>query len=215
MSKINPIKVIVADTSFLIRKGLRTLLTENNKFESLGEVSDIKGLERLLKTKGAQVLIIDCNSYDCFSVSVIEKIKSKNPSLNILVISNEKNADEIKKVINFGIKNYLLKDCDEKEINDAIVACSKGQKYFCGQVIDSLLERELSQLNNCATGSISDRETEIINLLIAGKRPKEIAEFLGLSYHTIVTHKRNIYSKLGINNAIELAQYAMKTNSLK
>jgi DNA-binding NarL/FixJ family response regulator len=180
LSKINTIKVIVADASFLIRKGLRTLLEENNKFEWLGESYDIKGLEGILKKKVVQVLIIDYSIKYSFSISEIENIKSKYPSLNILVISNEKNADEIKKIINLGIKNYLLKDCDEKEIHDAIVACSKGQKYFCGQIIDSLLERELLQLNNCATGSISERETEVINMLVEGNCRTNGLE---LSYH--------------------------------
>ena len=65
------------------------------------------------------------------------------------------------------------------------------------------------------TGSISDREIEVIMQLVTGKRPKEIAEVMSLSYHTIVTHKRNIYSKLGISNTIELAMYAVKTGLMK
>ena len=215
MKKNGPIKVIIADTSFIIRKGLRALVGDNKKFENAGEAFDAASLQKVVRANPDSVLIVDHCCDDCFSLKVIETIRNENPALNILVISHEKNAEEIKKVISLGIKNYLLKDCDEQEVTDAISACAKGQKYFCGQIIDILLDKELSALEHCVTGSISDREIEVIKELVSGRRPKEIAERMHLSYHTVVTHKRNIYSKLGISNAIELAQYAIKTGLVK
>lgn len=210
-----PVKVIIADTAFIIRKGIRTLLLENKQFEFVNEAASSETLFRVLESDPVDVLIIDHCCDDCFSVESISAIKSKYPNLNILVISHEKSSVEIKKIINLGIKNYLLKDCDEKEITDAILACARGEKYFCGQIIDVLLDKEISKDEHCMTGSISDRETEVIRQLVTGKRPKEIAAIMNLSYHTIVTHKRNIYSKLGISNTIELAMYAVKTGLMK
>jgi len=210
-----PIKVIIADTAFIIRKGIRTLLLENKQFEFVNEADSSETLFMVLKNDPVDVLIIDHCCDDCFSVDSISEIKSKYPNLNILVISHEKSSVEIKKIINLGIKNYLLKDCDEKEITDAIMACARGEKYFCGQIIDVLLEKEISKDEHCMTGSISDREIDVIRQLVTGKRPKEIAAIMNLSYHTIVTHKRNIYSKLGISNTIELAMYAVKTGLMK
>jgi DNA-binding NarL/FixJ family response regulator len=215
LKKTGPIKIIIADTAFIVRKGLRTLVSENKQFEYITEVADDKTLKNALSKHEADVLIVDHCCDDCFSLETISNIKDGNPDLNILVISHEKTANEIKKIINIGIKNYLLKDCDEEEITDAIKACAKGEKYFCGQIIDILLEKEISANEHCITGSISARETDIIKLLVTGKRPKEIAAILNLSYHTIVTHKRNIYAKLGINNTVELAQYAYKTGLMK
>lgn len=211
MKKNLPIKIIIADTAFIVRKGLRTLIQENPQFEYVTEVANAEELQKALKTPAADVLIIDHCCDDCFSIDVIGQVKKQYPALSILVISHEKSADEIKKIIAIGIKNYLLKDCDEQEITDAIKACAKGEKYFCGQIIDILLEKELSAEEHCMTGSISDRESEVIRHLANGKRPKEIAVIMSLSYHTVVTHKRNVYSKLGINNTVELAKYAAKT----
>lgn len=179
------------------------------------EVANAAELDEALKTKTADVLVIDHCCDDCFSIDVIARVKASYPLLNILVISHEKSPEEIRKIINLGIKNYLLKDCDEQEITDALLACGKGEKYFCGQIIDALLEKEISTQEHCMTGSISDRETDVIRQLVTGKRPKEIAEIMNLSYHTIVTHKRNIYSKLGISNTVELAMYALKTGLMK
>ncbi len=215
MKKNSPIRIIIADTAFIIRKGLKTLISENTAFEYVAEVTDTNALYLALKNHEADVLIVDHCCDDCFSLEAITNIRNDHPQLNILVISHEKTAEEIKKIIGIGIKNYLLKDCDEAEITDAIIACAKGHKYFCGQIIDILLEKEISAKDHCLTGSISQREIAVIKQLITGKRPKEIAAVMNLSYHTIVTHKRNIYSKLSINNSVELMQYAARTGLLK
>lgn len=206
-----PITLTIADTAFIVRKGLRSLINEKANFVCLAEASDAKGLDMALKQQLPDVLIVDHCCDDCFSLNEISKIKKTYPQVNILVISHEKSAEEIKKIIGIGIKNYLLKDCDEKEITDAIQCCAKGEKYFCGQIIDALLEKEISQKEHCETGGITDREIEIIKQLVSGKRPKEIATILYISYYTVNTHKKNIYKKLGINHSYELAQYAFKT----
>lgn len=215
MPQTLPIKIIVADTAFLIRKGLRTLIKEDPRFEYVTEVVDTKSLQQALKKELPDVLIVDHCCDDCFSLNVIKAIRREYPELHVLVISHEKTADEIKKIIGTGIKNYLLKDCDEQEITDAIISCAKGEKYFCGQIIDVLLEKEISSKDHCMTGSITEREIDVIRELVSGKRPKEIADILNISYYTIVTHKKNIYKKLGINHSIELAQYAVKTGLMK
>lgn len=215
MSKQSPIRVIIADTAFLIRKGLRTLVKENPHFEYVTEVVDTKSLNAELKKQTPDVLIVDHCCDDCFSIKVISSIKREYPKLNILVISHEKSASEIKKIIGLGIKNYLLKDCDEREITDAITCCAKGEKYFCGQIVDVLLEKEVSVKEHCETGGITEREIDVIKELVSGKRPKEIADILNISYYTIVTHKKNIYRKLGINHSAELSQYAYKTGLIK
>lgn len=211
MNQESPIRVIIADTSFLIRKGLRTLVQENPSFNYLTEVADAKSLRVALQKYSTDVLIVDHCCDDCFSLAIISRIKREHPTLNVLVISHEKSAVEIKKIIGIGIKNYLLKDCDEQEIIDAIKCCAKGEKYFCGQIIDVLLEKEISSKDHCETGGITEREIEVIKELVSGKRPKEIVDILNISYHTIITHKKNVYKKLGINHSIELMQYAYKT----
>lgn len=215
MTQNSPIGVIIADTAFIIRKGLKTLIQEQSRFHFLAEVSDKDSLENALKSSSPEVLIVDHCCDDCFSLEVIEEIKRDHPTLNILVISHEKSIEEIRKVIALGIKNYLLKDCGEKEIIDAISSCAVGDKYFCSQIIDILLEKEISGNEQCETGGITERELEIIKQLVSGRRPKEIAEILFISPYTVNTHKKNIYKKLGISHSYELANYAYRTGLVK
>ena len=81
--------------------------------------------------------------------------------------------------------------------------------------MDVILEKELSVKEHCETGGITSRELEIIQLLVSGKRPKEIADSLNISPFTVNTHRRNIYKKLGISHSYELAKYAIKTGLMK
>ncbi|MFN5251015.1 MAG: LuxR C-terminal-related transcriptional regulator [Bacteroidota bacterium] len=211
MSRNRPISVVIADTAFIVRKGLKAMIAENPQFQFITEAENDEILIEALDTHHPDVLIVDHCCDDCFSIGFIEEIKNRFPEVHILVISHEKTLEEINSVIGIGIHNYLLKDCDETEITEAIVSCAQGEQYYCGQILDVLLEKENDEATQCATGTISEREKDIVRELVKGKRPKEIAELLNISHYTVTTHRKNIYKKLGINHSYELARFALKT----
>lgn len=211
MSRTRPISVVIADTAFIVRKGLKAMIAENPSFQFVTEAENAESLVQALDTHHPDVLIVDHCCDDCFSIGFIEEIKHRFPEVHILVISHEKTLEEINSVIGIGIHNYLLKDCDETEITEAIVSCASGEQYYCGQILDVLLEKDQEEASNCATGTISEREKDIVRELVKGKRPKEIAELLNISHYTVTTHRKNIYKKLGINHSYELARFALKT----
>lgn len=211
MPQTKPISVIIADTAFIVRKGLKAMISENPAFHFITEVDSADNLLIALQQHQPDVLIVDHCCDDCFSLAFIQQIKQQFANVHILVISHEKTLEEINQVIGMGINNYLLKDCDEQEITDAIISCANGEQYFCGQIIDVLLDKENADIERCATGSISEREKEIVRELVKGKRPKEIADLLNISHYTVTTHRKNIYKKLGISHSYELARFALKT----
>jgi DNA-binding NarL/FixJ family response regulator len=210
MSATKPITVSIADTAYIVRKGLKSLISENPRFRFVAEASDAENLLAALDQHQPNVLIVDHCCDDCFSLEFIDKVKKEYPEVHILVISHEKSLEEINQVMGLGINNYLLKDCDEKEITEAIVSCAKGEQYFCGQIVDVLLEKENAGTEHCETGTITEREMDIVRELVAGKKPKEIADQLNISHYTVTTHRKNIYKKLGIHHSYELARFALK-----
>jgi DNA-binding NarL/FixJ family response regulator len=208
MSKI---KVVIADSNFLIRQGIKSILEELADVKVVAEAQNSTELEDYLQKKDVDVIVID---YSTFKENEIEKIVGYKNIGRLMCITNEVNNDSIKRIIEKGVNSHIFKDCDKQEIIDAVYATSKGERFFCGKILESLSHNDPNSTSNfsCQAVKISNREAEIIRLIAEGFTTKQIADILSLSSHTIVTHKKNIFAKLGINNTASLVLYAMKEN---
>lgn len=204
--------IVVADNQYLIRLGLKKLLSEHQSFDLLAEALNEKQLLALLQAHHPQVLIMDYNQAAAFRKETIDLVKKTAPRTNILIISGDENKTNIYDVLESGINSFLTKSCDDKEIIDAINATAKGEKFFCSRVLDYLLEKTFSKPDeDCITTPLTPREIEIVRLVAKGLIAKEIAEELSLSTHTVYTHRKNIMKKLKLNTSSELVLYAINT----
>jgi DNA-binding NarL/FixJ family response regulator len=203
------IRITIADTSFSSRKGLRIFLRENERFECVAEILGTKSLPAILDEIPSELLIIHYCCKVCFPISAINEIKIGCPKLKILVISHEKSLAEIRKLIDIGIANCIFSDCSEKEIIQAIETCMKSTTSFPEQIINALLE-EVPDKSSIENILLTPRENEIIKLIAQGLTGKKIAEKLFLSYHTISTHRKNIFQKLDIKSTAEVVLYALR-----
>ena len=109
-------------------------------------------------------------------------------------------------------------DCDRVEIMDAINSTLKGEAFFCGKILNEVIPADEAAEDNtqlafsCNGIKISAREAEIIALVAEGFTNKQIAEHLFLSTHTVITHRKNIMNKLGLNNTAGLVLFAIRQN---
>jgi len=159
-----------------------------------------EGLKTILQSKmGNRVLGI------IHSKKEAEKVNQKYfPDLIVIDFSDK----------NFGVDSYLLNDCEKPEILEAIEDTISGKQFYCGMVIDILAQKNNND-NNCSGFSLSQRELEIIKLISEGLTNRQIADNLFLSTHTVNTHRKNIMSKLGINNTAGIVIYAVKENIIR
>ncbi len=202
--------VILADAEYLIRVGLNHILNKQSNLEVLGTVSDEEGLFSLMEAKPAKVVILDYNQSNNLSVESIIKLKENYPETGVLVVSADNEKESIYSVLEAGVTSFLTKSCNEKEILEGIQAAAKQQRYFCRKVMDYVFERSFSNpAEDCAPTPLTEREIEVVKLVAKGLIAKEIAGELGLSTHTIYTHRKNIMRKLKINTATELVLYAV------
>lgn len=205
-----PISIILADAQYLIRLGLKHLLSAKAHFQIVAEVVDEEDLLAELMEQHPNVVILDYDQEDNFSPSTISRIKEISPTSNILVISADNNKKNIYQVLESGVNSFLTKTCDEDEIVDAVKATAKGEKFFCTRVLDYLLEKSFAKEEiDCAPTPLSPREIEIVRLIARGHIAKEIASKLNLSTHTIYTHRKNIMKKLQLGSSSELVLYAV------
>ncbi len=213
---MSEISVILADAQYLIRVGLNHILSEHDRINILGEAANESHLLALMETAAADVVIMDYNQPNNFSVETVKLLKTNYPDTGILVVSADNEKDSIYEVLESGVTSFLTKSCDEKEIIEGIFAATKKQRYFCKKVMDYVFERSFSPtVEDCAPTPLTVREIEIVQLAAQGLIAKEIASKLNLSTHTVYTHRKNIMRKLKINTASELIIYAVNNGLVK
>lgn len=219
LNNVAKIKVLIADNSFLIREGFRSIITGNSDFKLVGDVEKADQLADKILITTPDVLVMDyCSPF--FSIDDLYAIHKQFPDLKILAITNPQNRLVIAKVMENGVLSHLLKDCEQEEIIEALFATAKGEKFFCGKILDTVLKdmpagAKASDGISCDGVKLSSREVEIIQLVAEGMSNKEIADRLFLSVHTVTTHRKNIMSKLGVNNTAGLVMFAIRENLIE
>jgi len=206
------IKTFVADTNFLIAEGLKNVLNSCSEIEVLGSASSGEEMIEQVSQLQPDVLLVDYSS-NKLSFSDVTDVMRKLPSLRIIGIVHECDVNQVKRLIKLGIHGHLMNDCDKDEIIDSVKSCAKGDKFFCGQVLDKLNWSEGQESSHgCDPINISERELEVLQLIAEGFTTKQIADKLHLSFHTVMTHRKNMMAKLGLNNTAGLIVYAVKEN---
>lgn len=210
-------RVVLADSNDLVRIGLRSIIGMERDVDLVGEAQCNEQLLDILASFPTDIVVLDYTSPG-FDVDVVTKINELYKETNILAITPEQSAQIVVDALRAGVMSYVKKDCSVAEIVDAVVETSKGNKFFCGQVLETIQEANLNIEDidtegfTCEAVLISKRESEIIILIAEGFTNAQIADKLFLSSHTINTHRKNIMSKLGVNNTAGIVMYAVKMN---
>lgn len=210
-------KLILADSNEIIRIGLRTLLSTERNIQIVGEARNNEELIALNKAFDANIILVDYTAKG-FSIDVIPQVLQKKPDLNVVAITPEQSAQTLVNALRSGVKSYIKKDCDSSEIIDSIRETWRGNKFFCGQILETIRDASIDVNDidfdsfSCEPITLSERETEIITMIAEGLTNVMIADSLCLSNHTINTHRKNIMAKLGVKNTAGIVIYAVKTN---
>jgi DNA-binding NarL/FixJ family response regulator len=212
-------KLLVADNSFLVREGLKSLLQSMPSYQVI-EVVENKDLSAAIRENQPQVLVIDPLAFE-LNHEQLAALKNEFASVQILAITNLLPKKEISTFLNSGVTGYLLKDCDKDEICEAVEATRQGERFLCGKIADVLLsDAEVkatpvyTKKLSCEGFVVSEREIEVIKLIALGLSNKQIADKLCLSLHTVNTHRKNILQKLKVNNTAGVVMFAVKNNLL-
>jgi len=207
-------RIVLADAQYLIRFAIRELLARYEQFDVIGEAAHEDELLELAQAQTPDLIIFDYNQPDDFGLSTIERLRKTSPESRLMVISGDARKESMFQALESGVQSFLTKNCDEEEIIDAINASIKGEKFYCTQVIDFLLEKSFSkdaESEKSTTPALTERESEIVQLIAKGFIAKEISSLLNLSVHTIYTHRKNVMRKLELSSTSELVLYAVKT----
>jgi DNA-binding NarL/FixJ family response regulator len=209
--------LILADSNDLIRIGLRAILSTERAITIVSEAHNGEELLSQVKSFDTSLVLIDYTSSG-FNIDIIPKVLSINKRIRFVAITAEQSPQTLVDALRSGISSYIKKDCDVNEILMAVKETGNGNKFFCGQILESI-QRANIDVNDldfdsfsCEAVVVSERENEIIILIAEGLTNEQIAIHLFLSKHTVNTHRKNIMAKLGVKNTAGSVMYAVKTN---
>lgn len=214
MGKMNSITTfIIADNQDITRRGLHGYITD--LFET-AQIIDVNSRQELVRTLAEHdtkaIVILDYTLFDLNGTDELLVIGKRFPETRWLLFSNELSEDFIRKLSIEENISMVLKENSGEEIHAALHCLSRGDRFFCHQIANLLINHGTKTETESV---LTSTETEVLKLIAHGKSVKEIANERNSSIHTIISHKKNIFRKLGVNSVYEATKYALRAGLIE
>jgi DNA-binding NarL/FixJ family response regulator len=193
-------KVLIADSNFISLNGLRAILSNEKNLIITGEARNEHELMDHIKLFSPDVVVIDYTA-DGFSIDSVPRVLREFPEVKFVAVTPEQSAQTLVDALRGGIMSYIKKDCDISEIVDSVLDTYKGNRFFCGQILETIHKANID---------VDDIDCDALSC--EGYTNTQIADMIFLSTHTVNTHRKNIMGKLGVKNTAGIVMYAVKTN---
>ena len=204
------IRIVVADDHAIVREGLKRIVSSINDMEVAGEAADSAEVMQHVRTLAFDVLMLDLSMPGRSGMELIRQVHAEKPKLRILVLSMHQELQYAVRSIKSGASGYLTKESAPALLEQAIRQIAGGGAFVSADVAQQLALGAMPGAAVAAHESLSAREFEVFQLLVAGVSVTEAGARLNLSAKTVSTHKANLMHKLGLHNPSELIRYALK-----
>ncbi|HEY1056207.1 MAG TPA: response regulator transcription factor [Emticicia sp.] len=207
-------RILIADDHKFILDSLEMLISTMPEHEVIGTYSNGgEVLQALEKNSDVDAILSDYNMGELNGIAMTKQIKQRYTHIKILLLTVSEDAETIKEAFEAGVSGYVMKKAGKAELQKALNTIAAGEKYFSESVVFELLNRDkkifdLVQESN-QTGLLTERELEIIRLIVKELSTNQIANKLFISPATVETHRHNILKKLGVKNSIGIVMYAV------
>jgi len=210
---MEPLKILLVDDHVLFRKGIASLLAGREDMQVVGEAGDGKEAVHKAKETMPDVILMDIHMPRYSGLEAIEPIKRQAPHAHIVILTVSDDDQDLFTAIKFGADGYLLKNLEPQQLYDYLNGLRRGEAALTGATASKILRElrrpageEPAELHH----ELTDREVEILELVVKGLTNKEIADALFISENTVKIHLRNILDKLHLENRIQAAVYAVR-----
>ena len=208
------ITVVLVDDHAIVRQGLGAVISQEQDIKVIAEASNGKEAVDIAKKDPADIFIIDITMPILNGLEASSQIMQINPWNRIIILSMHDNRVFIERALNLGIRGYVLKDSAADEIIQAIRAVYKDEYFLSPRistfVIQDYIDSKGRKIGEKKIVSLTEREREILQLVVEGYTNKEVAMHLKIALKTALAHRNNIMQKLGIHRQADLIRYALK-----
>jgi DNA-binding NarL/FixJ family response regulator len=203
-------RVLLADDHKIILNGLRSLLEP--EFELVGKVEDGRALVSAAEKLRPDVIVVDVSMPLLNGIEAVRQIKKIDPQVKVVFLTMHPDVTYAIRAFEAGASGYVLKHSASSELLMAIHEATKGRSYVTPMIAGELLQayKGGTHRQDEAAQELTQRQREILQLLVEGNSAKEVANLLNISPRTVEFHKYNMMSKLKLKSAAALIQYAIK-----
>jgi len=203
-------KILLVDDHDLVRTGVRRLLEDVAEFDILGEATTGEEANKIAAQLNPDVVLMDINMPGIGGLEATRKMLGDNPELRIIIVTMHQDDLFAQRLLRAGAVGYLTKGARVDEISHAIHETLAGRRYITPDIAQQLaLSQFPEHENESPFDSLSERELQVLMMLMEGQKINAISSKLCLSPKTISTYRQRLYTKLGVHSDIELARLAM------
>jgi DNA-binding NarL/FixJ family response regulator len=212
-------RVLIADDHAITREGVRALLQSDSSVEVVAAVDNGRDAVRLAVALKPDLAVMELTMPQMDGLNAIRELVQRAVPTRILVLTTHKTEEHVRASLKAGAWGYVVKDASAAELMLAIHSVAQGKKFVSPAVTERIVTGYLSAGSRQAgVGSPSDvltqREKQVLKLIAAGARNREIAECLCLSVKTVERHRANVMTKLGLHSTAALTAFAIKDATL-
>ena len=204
------IRIVIADDHAIVREGLKRIVSGVTGMQVAGEAADGTEVMERVRELEFDILLLDLSMPGRSGMELIKRVRAEKPGLRILVLSMHQEQQYAVRAIKSGASGYLTKESAPAQLEQAIRKIAGGGAYVTSEVAEQLALGAMPGAQSAPHEALSDREFEVMRLLVAGVSVTEAAERLKVSVKTVSTHKANLMHKLGLANQTEMIRYAMR-----
>ena len=208
------IRVLVVDEKGIMRDGLCALLAVMPGIEIVGSVAAGADASRAVASLHPTLIVVDIPPLPLKGPKLIAALKTQAPEAHVVVLSFHRETRLIESALQAGAAGYVLKSDRRDDLFEAVLSVAAGRRFLSPSIRGRVLRSDgrapaAERTPVPSTVDLTDRERQVIRLIAAGRRTREIAQALSLSHKTIEKHRASLMRKLGLRNASAVAAYAI------
>jgi DNA-binding NarL/FixJ family response regulator len=206
---MNAIRILIVDDHMVVRRGIRSLLSNHDDFEIVGEAGGVASGMELVRDLVPDVVLLDIRLPDDSGLSLLKQIRREAIPTRVLVLTSFDDEEYVMGALREGANGFIIKNASDDRLTGAIRAVYRDERVFSPQITEQIVQQVVAEQERASQG-FSEEERKILRLVVTGASNDDIAAELYMSLTSVKRKLRTIFSKLKVQNRAQAAAEAVQ-----